>query len=193
MESRKSRNKKSYRPKQIKFLICSLFLAVGIGSSINVAFANENIQLMLVNWFDKQKASSTEIIESAIMSEKEVQVKRIKEQLQKEISSAKQQLNKFTVKEKEARILAIRNHANTLMQNMSIDTAKEQTEINSQLDNILADAISRMNQVSISILPEQANSAESAEDNIPETTEQPINQPTKSSPEGTVESMGEAN
>ncbi|MFS0821455.1 hypothetical protein [Bacillus sp. 1P02SD] len=180
MDCRKEKFKKRKPSKQMKFLVCALFLSFGIASSINIAFANENIQLMLQNWFNQQKANSIGIIESAIMSEKERQVMLLKEEVQKKINDAEQQLAEFTETEKEARIRTIQTHANQLIQNMTINTIEEQTAITTQLDYVLTEAINRMNEISTSISPTEPIIVESAtESNPPEKMEPPVNEPSE--------------
>lgn len=124
-----------------KFLIGTLFLIIGIGSSFNVAFADQDIETMLINWFNKQKNNSIELIEAAIMSEKETQMQRLKKELQVEIKSAEQQLNYFTEEEKEKRVNALRVHTDELIKNLEISNSEEEAKVINALNKITDKAV----------------------------------------------------
>jgi hypothetical protein len=148
MKSRIEKFKKNKTSKRAKFLVGTLFLSIGVCSSISVAFANQDIESLLVNWFAKQKTESVETIEKSIMSEKEVQMQRLKEELQIEIRDAKQQLDQFTEEEKEKRIIALKTHTDDLIKNIKIDDSAEREAVINELNKIENDAIDKMNEVS---------------------------------------------
>ena len=147
MNSRKTRHKKKKSVIKNKFLIGTLLLSIGIGSSINVAFADQDIEAMLLNWFDKQKNQSIEKIESAIMSEKELQMQRLKEELQIEIAKAEKELNQFTDKEKKARQQELKKYTNQLIKDFDVDDKAEKERINAELNAIVEKARSEMDNI----------------------------------------------
>lgn len=146
MLSRKEKHNKKGTKKTAKFLVGTLFLSAGIISSINVAFADQDIEAMLINWFNKQKTNSIESIEQAVMTEKETQLKRLKEELQLEIKEAEQELNAFTEAEKEKRVKNLQIYTDELIKNYKIDNFEEKSNITSELDLILQQAKEKMDQ-----------------------------------------------
>lgn len=140
MISRKVKHTKRNDLKK-KFLIGTLFLIIGIGSSFNVAFADQDIETMLINWFNKQKNNSIELIEAAIMSEKETQMHRLKKELQVEIDNAEQQLNEFTEEEKEKRVNGLRIYTDELVKNLDIDNSKDKARVIEALNKITDKAV----------------------------------------------------
>lgn len=177
MISRKEKYKKKNLSKRLKLLIGTLFLGIVIGSSLNIAFANQDIQSMLTNWFDNQKTNSIELIESAVTTEKEKQLQRVKKQVEKEVSNAERELKQFTNKEKKQRVKTIKKYANELIKGMETDTSEDQTEITNELDSIVEKAINQMNNVKSTATPTQPE-ADEPTDNKPEIVEQSIAKPT---------------
>ncbi|TKC16819.1 hypothetical protein [Robertmurraya kyonggiensis] len=147
MESRFERFKKKKTSRPIRFLLASLILCFGIGGSFSIAFADLDINSTILSWFDRQGTKSIESIETAISSEKEIQLQRLKEALQTEMADAEQQLNTFTEAEKLARVQAIQDYADQLIANMDIDNTEEKQQIASQFDAILTAAKNEMNTV----------------------------------------------
>lgn len=155
MESRFERFKKKKTSRPIRVLVAALFICFTIGGSFSIAFADLDIESTILSWFDRQGAKSIETIETAISSEKEIQLQRLKEALQAEMADAEQQLNTFTEAEKSARVQAIQDYADQLIANMNIDNAEEKQQIASQLDAILTAAKNEMNAVQPSASSEE--------------------------------------
>ncbi|MBM6619136.1 hypothetical protein [Bacillus suaedaesalsae] len=146
MKSRKAKHK-GLGTKKVKFLIGAILLSVGIGSSVNVAFADQDIHALLTNWFDKKKVESINEIEQAIMSEKETQKQRLKEQLQVEIQKSEEELQLFTDAEKEARVLALQQYTDALIANFNVDNSNKEEKLSAELDAIVQEAIEKMDKV----------------------------------------------
>lgn len=161
MESRfaKYRKKKTSRP--IRFLIASLILCFGVGGSFSIAFADLDIDSTILSWFDRQGTKSIETIETAISSEKEIQLQRLREALQTEMDNAEQQLNTFTEAEKSARVKALQDYADQLIANLQVDNTEEKQQIASQLEAILTAAKNEMN----SLQPTQSTEPPAVEEN----------------------------
>lgn len=147
MKSRKEVYQKK-APNKVKLLFGTLFLSIGIGSSISVVFADQDIEGILTNWFNNQKTKSIETIENAIMSEKEIQMQRLKEELQIEMKNAEKELEQYTEQEKEQRINSLKLHTDKLIKGIKIDNTKEKEKIIEKLNIISQDAIDKMEKVS---------------------------------------------
>lgn len=147
MKSCKAKHKGIMGTKKVKFLIGAILLTVGIGSSVNVAFADQDINALLTSWFDKKKAESISEIEQSIISEKEIQKQRLKEQLQLEIEQSEVELQAFTEEQKAARILALQQYSDTLIANFDIDNSKKEEKISGELEAIVQEAIEKMDKV----------------------------------------------
>lgn len=146
MKSRKEKFRK--KPSNgAKLLFGTLFLSIGLGSSITIAFADQDIHGLLSDWFAKQQTTSIETIEKAIMSEKEIQMQRLKEELQIEINDAKKQLEQFTEEETEQRVNDLKAHTDQLIENISIDHSEEKEAIINELDEILNESIKKMDDI----------------------------------------------
>ncbi|WML41462.1 hypothetical protein RCG19_07380 [Neobacillus sp. OS1-2] len=147
MKSRKEQFKQNKISKRAKLLLGTLFLSMGVGSSITVAFADQDIEGSLGNWFANQQAKSIETIEKAIMSEKEIQLQRLKEELQLEMTNAKQQMDQFTEKEKKQRIKDLKAHTDELIKNLKVDHSSEKAAVINQLNTIQNEAIEKMDTI----------------------------------------------
>jgi very-short-patch-repair endonuclease len=146
MKSRKEKFRKK-TSKGAKLLFGTLFLSIGVGSSITVAFADQDIHGLLSDWFAKQQTTSIETIEKAIMSEKEIQMQRLKEELQIEMNDAEKQLEQFTEEETKQRVNDLKAHTDELIKNISIDQTEEKEAIIIELDEILNESIKKMDDI----------------------------------------------
>ena len=145
MKSRKLTHKK--KRKKIQFLIGILLLSLTIGSTVTVSFADQDINALLTNWFKKGTDNSIQQIESAIMSEKEVQKQRLREELQKEMNKSQKELDHFTEQEKRKRVQEIQKYANELKKNIKVDNKEETDRISATLDAIVQQSIDELNKV----------------------------------------------
>lgn len=155
MISRKKTHKKKGRFKINKMFIGFLLLVVIIGSSINVVFADQDIQSLLTNWFNKEKDQSITELDKAISTEQGIQTKRLKETLQSEIRDAEAELHTFTDKEIDKRISQLQSHADQLINSVSIDNSDEKNRVTRELEAILKDGQRRMNAINVETEPVQ--------------------------------------
>lgn len=132
-----------------------LLLVVIIGSSINVVFADQDIQSLLTNWFNKEKDQSITELDKAISTEQGIQTKRLKESLQSEIRGAEAELHTFTENEIDKRISQLQSHADELINSVSIDNSDEKNRVTRELEAILKDAQRRLNAVDVKTEPVQ--------------------------------------
>lgn len=146
MKSRKERIQKNNN-KKAKVLIGTVLLSAGIASSVSVAFADQNIDAMLTNWFNNKKSESIQKIEQAIMSEKEIQKDRLKEQLQLEIQQSEKELQTFTEEEKQRRVDELKRYTDELIANIDVNNENKEKKIAKELETILQNAEQEMNKV----------------------------------------------
>jgi hypothetical protein len=170
MNSRKVNFPKKKPTKRAKLLFGTLFLSIGISSSITIAFADQDIQGLLSNWFAKQQTKSVETIEKAILSEKELQMQRLKEELQIEMNDAEQQLFQFTEKEKQQRIKNLKHYTDKLIKGLKIDNTEEEEAIKNELETIFNEAIQRMDSIGKSQQPEETSENENSTENPEQET-----------------------
>lgn len=149
MVSRKEKMKPNQREihLKLKILIGVLFLSLMVGSSIGVAFADSDINGLMTNWFNKKSNESIDSIEQAIMTEKETQKQRLKEELQRELVSSQKKLDEFTEEEKNKRVEAIKDYADKLIADMQIDNSNQELEVQKQLDSIVENSMDEMEEL----------------------------------------------
>jgi hypothetical protein len=153
-----SRKKKFRRKKyinRIKTAIAIVFAVSVIGTSMSVTFADQDVTAKLTSWFEKKKNESLSQIEQAIMDERESQKERLRIELTKVINQADSELDQYTEKEKEKRVQAIRNHADSLINDLTIDNSKNREKITNELNIIIENAIEEMNKVGKSVAEPQ--------------------------------------
>src|SRR5690606_18806039 len=74
--------------KKVGIICVVLLLTIALGNSMNKAFAGQDIQSMLMSWFDSKKNSSIEQIDQAITTEKERLMVELREAISAEIQRA---------------------------------------------------------------------------------------------------------
>ncbi|MFA1821916.1 hypothetical protein ACDX78_17325 [Virgibacillus oceani] len=130
-----------------KIVIGTLFLIVVAGSSVTIAFADQNIGGMLTSWFDQKTEESVEEIEQAILTEQQKQTKKLQEELRLAIEAAEEELHDFVEAEKSSRVEDIRKYADSLMEEIEIDeSAMKETKLQ-ELEQIFNNAKVEMDQV----------------------------------------------
>lgn len=152
MISRKEKYQVKHKWKAILLIGVLLlsFLAIG---NVGVAFAGDDINSLLTNWFNQKGAQSVSTIEQAIQSEKEVQKQRLKEELQLKISESAKQLDQFTEEEKQNKVQSIKEYADQLISNMKIDNSEQKQQITAKMDAVIQKAKDDLNQVGSQSLP----------------------------------------
>ncbi|WP_172371541.1 hypothetical protein [Sporosarcina jiandibaonis] len=133
--------------KRILIVVGALFLSISIGSGVKSAFAGQDINSLLTNWFNSKKTESINQIDKAITNEKELLMVELKKGLQAEIQHAEDELAQFTQDEIELRVEGLRSYADELLMNMSFDNSDEQAEISATLNAIYEQALKQMNEL----------------------------------------------
>ena len=130
--------------KRILIVIGALYLSFSIGSGVKSAFAGQDINSLLTNWFTAKKTESINKIDEAITTEKDLLMVELKKGLQTEIKLAEKELVQFTQEEIDLRLNGLRNFADELLLNMSFDNSDEQAEISATLNAIYEQALEQM-------------------------------------------------
>ncbi|SET08820.1 hypothetical protein SAMN05216389_105119 [Oceanobacillus limi] len=131
-----------------KAVFISILVCIIIGGSFNVVVAKQDIQSLLNNWFNQQKTESITEIEQAITDEQGKQTERLRKEIQFEIERVRNEINEFTMKEKEKRVLALQSYADKLIANFEPSEPGDKKAIESQLDQIMLEAQRKMDHVS---------------------------------------------
>jgi hypothetical protein len=161
-------NKKMYYMKKVKFLIGAVLLTGILGSGVSIAFAKQDVHSLLTNWFTSKRGTAVEEIKGAIENERDIQIGRIQEQLQKEIQQASQYIESFTLAEKEMRTSNLRSYADELINSMIIDKSAGENSIQMELDSIYQEAIREMEKAMQGSIPGNSPGVE-----VPQPTPMP--------------------
>ena len=153
MVSRQEMRRKRKRSKVFKLLAGTLLLFVIIGSSIQVSFADQDINGMLTGWFNKKTEDSIEEIDKAISIEQKEQTGRLKEALRLEIESAEKQLQTIVEEEKSKRIAELKQHADELIREAEVNNDAVKEKKVEALDQIVEKAKAEMGDVEVRETP----------------------------------------
>ncbi|WP_337017651.1 hypothetical protein [Oceanobacillus massiliensis] len=152
MLARKEKHKRiggRSRSISLKIMIGSILSFIVISGSIGVAFADQDLESVLLNWFNKKEASAISEIDLAVEKEKAAQMKRLKSAMQEEIKKSEIELDNFKETEKQKITASLKQYADQLINGMEIDNTEEKSELKSQLESILSEAETKMQQVYI--------------------------------------------
>ncbi|WP_042462232.1 hypothetical protein [Neobacillus dielmonensis] len=145
--TRKDQDKKRIRF-SLKLLIGVLLLSAVMVGHIGVAFADQDINSLLTNWFNKKGQDSVSSIEKAIAAEEEQQKLRLKEELQTELADSAQLLDQYTQEEKQRRILELQQYADKLIEDMKLENNQaEKARIAAEMDKEVQKAIKAMDKI----------------------------------------------
>ncbi|MBS4174334.1 hypothetical protein [Bacillus sp. FJAT-49736] len=162
--------------KKVKILIGVLFLTVSIGGGIGVAFADSDINGLLTSWFKQKGEESISSMEQAILSEKETQKQRLKDELQLEIQASQKKLSDFTKEETSIRVQEIQDYAEKLIANLKIDTFADEQQIKAELDAIVEKAKSDMDKIGSNPVNEsgEKDNSDSSDNPVDGKSDQPV-------------------
>ncbi len=110
---------------RLKMWIGALIIAIFFGSSIHVAFANEDISTLLKSWFDKKEETAISNVETTIKKEQQAQTERLKKEIKEALDDAEQRLQTFTEDEKKQRKDELKQYADSLLENMELDDSEK--------------------------------------------------------------------
>lgn len=141
------------KTKLTKFLIGTVFLIALCISSIQVVFAEGDISMLIGQWFDQQKTSAVASMESAIGSERDQQMIRLKAHLQSEMERAQGELSAFEEQQIAASVQALRDHTDQLIGSVSYSNEADQQAVINELNAIYNAAITSMGSVQLVEIP----------------------------------------
>ena len=148
------------KTKLAKFLFGTVFLIALCISSIQVVFAEQDISMLIGQWFDQQKTSAVASMESAIGSEKDQQMIRLKAHLQSEMERAQGELSAFEQQQISETVEALREHTSQLIASVSYSNEAEEQAIIDELNFIFNSAILAMGSVELVEIPPVDNEPE---------------------------------
>ena len=163
MKSRRETHKRKKLPFK-KILIGTVLLIALIGSSVSVVFADQDIESLLSNWFHENQVEAVDELEKSVKKEKDVQTKRLKEELQSEVEKAEDELAQFTEHQKDKVSSELKKHVDNLINSSNINDAEKREDIEASLNKILTEAKEKMNAIDIEFYEEASNETQIKEE-----------------------------
>ena len=156
---------------KVVLLVFLILFAMAIGGGIRTALADQDIALMMSNWFNKKKEASVADIEQAITKEKQILLNDLEVSLSSEMQKAADQLISFANLEKQNRIVSLNEYAESLKSQMKIDNSEQEKVIRNNLDAIIAHAKAQMdgqaNELTLLPIPPVTEEKEKEAPNVP--------------------------
>src|SRR5690625_4346780 len=121
--------KEKPRQKKMSFkrvFIGTVLLIMIIGSSMSVAFAEQDIEALLTNWFVKNQEEAIEGLEKSVQDEQEEQTKRLKEALQIEVKEAEEELEHIHVGDRQEKDSTHTHHTQSKEEPKKDETAPDE-------------------------------------------------------------------
>lgn len=131
-----------------RFIIGLLFVFTLMGGGLSVALADTSISEVLSVWLSNKTEESIQEIDIEIQKEQEKQTKRVKAEIQASIDQLENELNAFVETEKQKRITAIEKYSEELLAQNTLNGFDKKVEIEKELDQILQEAIEKMDTLS---------------------------------------------
>jgi hypothetical protein len=164
---------KKHRKKNKKFIVGLVSLSTMAILTMNVSFADEDIQAKLQNWYETRTQNALEIIEGSIKAEVEVQKERLREEVQLKMKKASDEMDQFTENQEQHHIEAIRKYSDVLINEIQFSNEEEKENLVKQLSQIQKSAEQEMlNVVNIYISKPGSASSSSSGDPTTNATEQ---------------------
>lgn len=148
---KKTEKKLKKKPSKGKLVVCTLLLTVGFSTSVNVAFANEDISAMLSSWFDQKTNESISDIETAINEEKTKSMETLKQELKVEMKDAEMKLNAYTEQEKQKRVDELKQYTEQLISDMQSMEQVEKDKVQKEIDVIIQEAKQKIDNIQTSV------------------------------------------
>lgn len=123
-------------------IILFLFLiGLSAGGGLNKAFADQDIQSRLTDWFDKRKSESISEMDEAITAEKKRLMNQLRVELQLETQRARVLLAQHTAAETAQSINELQKYAAELAAGIHVSNDAEKAAVSRNMDAALAEAI----------------------------------------------------
>ncbi|ANE46506.1 hypothetical protein SY83_09695 [Paenibacillus swuensis] len=140
----RSRMKKRYTFKA-KVVTGIVSLIIVIAGTTGISYADVDIAGSLRSWYSSKTESAVSSLEQAVQSETDQQKAILKEELQRQLEQSAKDLDAFTEEQKQLHIAAIQQYANTLLQNVEINSKQDRQQILAKLQLITDSAVQAMN------------------------------------------------
>lgn len=126
-----------------KAIIILFLLLIGLsaGGGLNKAFADQDIQSRLTDWFDKRKSESISEMDVAITAEKKRLMNQLRVELQLETQRAQVQLAQHTAGETAQSIKELQKYAAELAAGIHVSNDAEKAAVSTNMDAALAEAM----------------------------------------------------
>lgn len=126
-----------------KAIIILFLLLIGLsaGGGLNKAFADQNIQSRLTDWFEKRKSDSISEMETAITAEKKRLINQLRVELKLETQRAQVQLAEHTAAETAHSIKELQKYAADLSAGIHVNNDAEKAAVSTNMDAALAEAM----------------------------------------------------
>ncbi|MBT2678656.1 hypothetical protein J7E38_06545 [Bacillus sp. ISL-35] len=176
--------KKTHRKKNKKFLVGLVSLSTMAILTMNVSFADEDIQAKLQNWYETKTQAALKNIDLSVRTEVEVQKERLREEVQLKMKESSKDMDEFAEKQKQTHIEAVRNYSEQLMNKIQFSNEEEKNNLLKQLSEIQKNAEQEMLNVVNS--PGTYKEKTATENNQQETDELPNNETKTEEKQATV-------
>jgi hypothetical protein len=136
--------KKTHSKKKKKFLVGLVSLSTMAILTMNVSFADEDIQAKLQNWYETKAQAALKNIDLSVRNEVEVQKERLREEVQLKMKKSSDEMDKFTENQKQLHIDAIRKYSDGLISQIEFSNEEEKENLLKQLSQIQKNAEQEM-------------------------------------------------
>ncbi|MDW0108703.1 hypothetical protein [Sporosarcina aquimarina] len=127
-----------FRKAMIILFLCLIGLTAGGG--LNKAFADQDIQSRLTDWFDNRKNESISEMDRAITLEKNRLMDQLRIELQLEMKRAQVQLAQHTANVTAEQISELQKYAAELSAGINVSTDAEKKEVSANISTALEEA-----------------------------------------------------
>jgi hypothetical protein len=141
------KSRKETHRKKSKFVIGLVSLSMMAVLTMNVSFADEDLQVKLQRWYETKSQNAMGIIDQAVKSEVEIQKERLRKEVQLKMAQSAADLDDFTKEQKELRVRAVRDYTDELISQIIFSNEEEKEALSEQLVDIQENAIKQMKQI----------------------------------------------
>lgn len=121
-------------------ILFTLLLTLSVGGGFNKAFADQDIQSRLTDWFDSKRNESISEMDKAITAEKNRLMDQLRVELQLEMQRAQAQLAQHTANETAQQISELQKYAAELSAGINVSTDAEKKQVSSNISAALEEA-----------------------------------------------------
>lgn len=108
---------------------------------VKTGFANQNIQSLLIGWFQKERDITISHLEKEISAEKEKQMEILKAEVARRLVQADKELGDFTEIEIEIRRAALEKYTMELIEATEFHSEEERRNFRQEVDEIFSETM----------------------------------------------------